>query len=166
MRCLKVCMPPENRHHVSLSAIAALIEPARIELLLAHFIPDPAERAFVARCIVDIGPAHHRGANYVLLALLGQLLELRAPKIDPCEQGETVAVPIRLPPPQLMAMEARTYPLRMSIAALQRLAEGDSHRLAAMVDCLLDGPPQHTLANVAMVNVLGVLLERSEPPAK
>lgn len=159
-------MPPEHRHHVPLSAITALIEPARIDSLLNHFIPDAAERAFVTRCILDSGPAHHRGANYVLLALLAQLLESCAPSRDLGEQGETVAVPIRLPTPQLMAMDERAYPLRMSIAPLQRLAGGDSHRLAAMIDCLLDGPPQHTLANVAMVNVLGMLLKGLEQRAK
>ena len=158
-------MPPENRHQVPLSAIAALIEPARIEALLAHFVSDAAERAFVTRCILDIGPAHHRGTNYVLLGLLAQLLERASPS-DLCEQGETVAVPMRLPTPQMMADERRTYPLRMSIAPLKLLAEGDPHRLAAMIDCLLDGPPQHALANAAMVNLLGVLLERLAPRAK
>lgn len=158
-------MPPETLPRVPLSAISALIEPARVEALLVPFISDAAERAFVTRCILDIGPAHHRGTNYVLLGLLAQLVERASPS-DLCEQGETVAVPMRLPTPQMMADERRTYPLRMSIAPLKLLAEGDPHRLAAMIDCLLDGPPQHALANAAMVNLLGVLLERLEPRAK
>ncbi|HSP78469.1 MAG TPA: hypothetical protein VLQ93_08065, partial [Myxococcaceae bacterium] len=76
-------MPPHHAHkppppphvHVSSSAISAFIEPERIEALLAPLVPEPQERAFVVRCLLGEGPAHHRGANYVLLALLGQVLE-------------------------------------------------------------------------------------------
>lgn len=159
-------MTADNRPHVSLSAIAALIEPARIDALLARFVSDAAERAFVNRCIVGTGPAHHRGANYVLLALLALLLERHDPDRALCEQGDTVAVPIRLPTSQTTEAKERMYPLRMATAPLKRLAAGDPHRLAAMIDCLLDGPPQHALANAAMVNLLGVLLDRLEPRIK
>lgn len=150
-------MPPH--HKVPLSTIGALVEPERIEPLLARWIANPAERAFVTRCIVDLGPAHHRAANYVLLRLLAQLLEMLPSPSDRPDESETVAVPIRLPAPGVL-YEQKAYPLHMSIAPLKRLAEGNPQRLAAMIDCLLDGPPQHALANAAMVNALGALIEQ------
>jgi len=160
-------MPPEFDHQVPLSAIYALIEPSRIDRLLGRFIPDPKERAFVSRCILEIGPAHHRGANYVLLGLLAQALERLVPEVaEPQEEVATTAIPIRLPLPQAATAEDRMYPLHMAIAPLRRLADGDEQRLAAMIDCLTDGPPQHALANAAMVNALGLLLEQLEADAK
>ena len=36
----------------------------------------------------------------------------------------------------------------------------DQSRLEAMIDCLTDGPPQHALANVAMVTLLTEILSR------
>ncbi len=153
-------MPHHSHHKVPLATIGALIEPARIEALLARFVPDPDECAFVTRCIVDLGPAHHRAANYVLLRLLAQVLEQLADKSQPHEVAETVAVPIRLPTPGISMTEEKVYPLHMSLAPLKSLAEGNEQRLAAMVDCLLDGPPQHALANAAMVNVLGLVLDQ------
>ena len=146
-------------HKVPLSTIGALIEPKRIESLLARWISDPDERAFVTRCIVDIGPAHHRAANYVLLRLLAHLLEMLSSSGDRHDESETVAVPIRLPAPGVFN-EEKVYPLHMSLTPLKRLAEGNPQRLAAMIDCLLDGPPQHALANAAMVNALGTLIEQ------
>lgn len=155
-------MPPESRRKVPLSTLGALIEPARIEALLARWIADANECAFVTRCIVDIGPAHHRAANYVLLRLLAQILEQLTDKSNRHDEAESVAVPIRLPTPGALATDEKVYPLRMSLAPLKRLAQGNPQRLAAMIDCLLDGPPQHALANAAMVNVLGLLLEQLE----
>jgi hypothetical protein len=60
-------MPPRPPHdrHVPSSAIASFIDAARIETLLAPWIPDP----------LGEGPAHLRGANFVLLRLLGLVLE-------------------------------------------------------------------------------------------
>jgi hypothetical protein len=158
-------MTPADHDHVPLPAISALIQPAPIDALLTRFIEDPEERAFVARCILDAGPAHHRGANYVILRLLAQALErleeTAAPKEGPESAEQTVQIPMRLPAPHVISTD-QTYPLRMEISALQKLAEGDERRLASMIDCLLDGPPQHALANALMVNALGRLLERLE----
>lgn len=159
-------MPPASHHHVPLSAISALIQPTRIDALLARWIEDSEERAFVARCILEAGPAHHRGANYVLLLMLAQALErieaLAAPQgsSEPAEQP--VRIPMRLPAPHVISSTEQTYPLRMDVSALRELADGDERRMAAMVDCLLDGPPQHALANALMVNALGRLLHRLE----
>lgn len=129
---------------------------------MARWIADANECAFVTRCIVNTGPAHHRAANYVLLRLLAQVLERLTDKSNRHDEAESVPVPIRVPTPGALAMEEKVYPLQMSLAPLKRLAEGDPQRLAAMIDCLLDGPPQHALANAAMVNVLGFLLEQLE----
>ena len=153
-------MPHHSHHTVPLTSIGALIEPARIEALLSCWIADPDECAFVTRCIVDLGPAHHRAANYVLLRLLAQVLEQLGDKSTRHDVPDTVAVPIRLPTARIEKVDEKVYPLHMSLAPLKNLADGDSQRLAAMVDCLLDGPPQHALANAAMVNVLGLVLEQ------
>lgn len=159
-------MPPASHHHVPLSAISALTQQARIDAQLARFIEVSEERAFVARCTLDAGPAHHRGADYVLLRLLALALERleaeAASKDGPESAQESVPIPMRLPAPHVISRADQTYPLRMEISALQELADGDGRRLAPMIDCLLDGPPQHSLANALMVNALGRLLERIE----
>lgn len=102
----------------------------------------------------------------MLLALLAQLVERYDSASAPREPGETVPVPIRLPPSQTIGVTGRMYPLRMDTAPLMGLAAEQPHLLAAMIDCLLDGPPQHALANALMVNLLGVLLAQLEPRAK
>src|SRR5678815_1468409 len=63
-------MPPP-RHASS----ATFIDPARVDALLAGAVPDDEDRAFVVRCILGEGPVHHRGANYVLLLLLGMVVD-------------------------------------------------------------------------------------------
>jgi hypothetical protein len=50
----------------------------------------------------------------------------------------------------------------MPTAALERLAPAGSPEMAALIDCLVDGPPHHALANAAMVCLLGALLARLE----
>lgn len=142
--------------HVPSSAITRFIDRARIDALLAPWIEDPAGRAFVVRCMLDEGPAHHRGANYVLLALLGRLLEPGGP----VPAGDSVPVPIRVPAAQVDDPERLAYPLALRTRALEGLAR-DPRELEAMVDCLTDGPPQHALANAAMVALLDLLLERA-----
>lgn len=149
---------PPHKSHVSSSAISGFIEPERLEPLLAPLVPDPSDRAFVLRCIVGSGPAHHRGANYVLLALLARLLEARG--ITPrALAGDTLPVPMRIPPHLTEGGPPPAFALALPIAPLEALAGDDPHTLAAMVDCITDGPPQHALANVAMVALLGQLLE-------
>jgi hypothetical protein len=158
-------MPPRPPHerHVPSSAISGFIETHPIEALLAPWIPDAAARAFVVRCMLAEGPAHHRGANYVLLRLLGQVLERVAPRGPvPAPAGEPLEVPMRLPPHLAKASEPKSFPLALPTGPLERLAPRGSREFEAMVDCLTDGPPQHALANVAMVTLLAELLARLE----
>ena len=134
-----------------------------VSALLAPLVADEAERAFVVRCLLDEGPAHHRGANYVILRLLGMLLE------GPAEvAGETRAAPMHLPPhltEDRKDEDEQSYPLRLPLAPLDRLAPRGSAEQEAMIEALFDGPPQHALANVAVVCLVDALLRRRERKA-
>jgi hypothetical protein len=156
-------MPPRPPHerHVPSSAISGFIEPQRIEALLAPWLPDAQARAFVVRCILSEGPAHHRGANYVLLSLLGRVLEHLPPLSSvPAPAGEPLEVPMRLPPHLAKDSGPKSYPLGLPPEPLEQLAPQGSRHFEAMVDCLTDGPPQHALANVAMVTLVAEILSR------
>lgn len=157
--------PPHHRH-VPSSAIASLLEHgrSRLDALLKPWVEDEEDRRFILRCILDEGPAHHRGANYVLLALLG---EAAAGGVRPGKPGRTIPVPMRLPPhlaeEREDADEDAVFPLRFPVEPLLRLAKEGSSELDAMVDCLTDGPPQHALANAAMLCLLATILQREDP---
>jgi hypothetical protein len=168
--------PPHPPRHAPRSAVAALIRPEAIAALLEPYIPDPEDRDFVVRCIAAEGPVHHRGASYALLCLAGLALAAadaspaaapgqagagREPPRRPAEGG--VPVPLRLPP-HLAARghDDAHYPLRMPTAALERIAPAGSAEHAALIDCLLDGPPHHALANAALVCLIDALLARIE----
>lgn len=155
-------MPPRPPHerHVPSSAISGFIDAGRIDALLEPWIPDAGERAFVTRCIVGEGPAHHRGANYVLLRLIGRLLEHVPASAPPSPAADAAEVPVRLPPHLARGRGPASYPLRLPVTPLTALAREGSRELEAMVDCLTDGPPQHALANVAMVTLLTELEAR------
>jgi hypothetical protein len=124
-------------------------------------MPDAEERAFVVRCIAGEGPIHHRGASYTLVCLLGLLLEALGAEARGAPAGKSVPVPIRLPP-HLARGDDHDYPLSMPLAPLTRLAPEGSPELAALVDCLTDGPPHHALANAAMVCLLDALFTHAE----
>lgn len=131
-----------------------------LEQALAPFVPDPADRQFVARCVVGEGPAHHRGANYVLLKLLARALEKAGgAKVS---SGPAVSVPMHIPPHLRGEGEPQDYPVRLPTAPLEALAPGRPREIEAMADCLTDGPPQHAVANALMVAMLGALLEALE----
>lgn len=157
---------PPRHHPLPSSAIAALIRPERLAALLEPWLPDAEDRAFVVRCIAAEGPVHHRGASYALLSLLGVLLEAAGPRA-PAPGGDVVPVPMRIPP-HLAARghDDHHYPLEMPTAPLERLAARGSPEFTAIVDCLLDGPPHHALANAAMVCLIDALLARLPPPAE
>ncbi|WP_437730152.1 hypothetical protein [Sorangium sp. So ce1335] len=143
------------------SVVSALIRPERLDALLAPWMPDAEERAFVVRCIVGEGPVHHRGASYTLVCLLGLLLEELGPSQEGgAPAGESLPVPIRLPP-HLARGDDHDYPLSIPLAPLTRLAPKGSPELAALVDCLTDGPPHHALANAAMICLLDALFTRA-----
>ena len=125
-----------------------------VDAVLLPLLPDARERALVVRCLLDEGPAHHRGANWILIKLLSLVAGELAPVAD------SVPVPMRLPP-HVRGHADSVYPLRLPTALLQRLASNGDADVDAMVDCLLDGPPQHALANVAMVCLIDALLRRT-----
>lgn len=155
-------MPPVPRHLLSTSAMLAFVRTGPIEELLKYFVPREADRKYLARCLLDSGPSHHRGANFVLLALLAKVLEKlptqESRNAPVCEQTSAVPVPIRLPPHLAESSEERYYPLCLSPGVLHLLDGANEQSVAAMVDCLVDGPPQHALANALMVNVLERIL--------
>lgn len=152
-------MPPRFPAPPSLSR--DVLRQADIEALLVPWLPDPTDRAFVARCIVDEGPIHHRGSSYALLRLLG--LALAAAGGPAATTGETAAIPMRLPPHLRRGDDDQNFPLGVPLAALERLAPRDSPAFGALLDCLRDGPPHHALANAAMVCLLDALLARLSP---
>lgn len=157
---------PPPKHPLPPSTIRALLSPERLESLLGAFVPDPADRAFVARCILEQGPAHHRGASFTLLAIAALLLERTGGLPDKPPSGETVSVPLRLPPHLAEENnEDQAYPLRMPLAPIEAIASGKTPAVEALVDCLLDGPPHHALANAVLVCAFGTLLERLSGPS-
>jgi hypothetical protein len=137
------------------------IDPSRIDSLLAGVLPDSEDRAFVVRCILGEGPKHHRGANYVLLRLLGMVVdELGGGDIAALAARGTLPVPMKVPPHLARPGSMMAYPLGLPTAPLERLAPGGSVEQAAMAECLMDGPPQHALANAAMLWLVGAALQR------
>lgn len=160
-------MPPPPKHekkhphrHVPASRALRFVDAESLTALLAGLVPAQADRDFVLRCLIEEGPLHHRGANYLLLRLLGRVLE-RVPGADAPLDG--VEVPMRLPPHLEDEVEEGTFPLRLPTRALRELVGDDEASLEAAIDCLTDGPPQHALANVVMVALLERLLARLEP---
>lgn len=132
-----------------------------IEALLEPWLPDATDRGYVARCIVEEGPIHHRGANYALLRLLG--LALAAVGGAGPQRGEAAPVALRLPPHLRRGVDDENFPLGVPLSALERLAPRGSPTFDALLDCLRDGPPHHALANAAMVCLLGALIDRLAP---
>jgi hypothetical protein len=153
-------VPPRHRPpHLPLSVISRLLDPKRVEPLLEPFVTDPADRAFIVRCVIGEGPVHHRGANWVLLALLGEVLQ-RCPPGETTQSAQRSPVSMRLPPHLEEEIDEGHWPLELDLEPLRALASDEGRALDAMVDCLVDGPPQHALANVLMVNLLGAILRR------
>lgn len=151
---------PRHPHPGARTGHLGFIDRDAISGLLAPLVDNDEERAFVVRCLLDEGPAHHRGANFVLLKLLEQLLQGAATPSD-----ETRQVPMQLPPHLAEELEddaEQTYPIDLPLRALDRLAPRDSAAQEAMIAALTDGPPQHALANVAMVALIDSALRQRE----
>jgi hypothetical protein len=153
-------MSPTHLHQHDHPAVAA-IDRQRISTLVAAYAPDPAACAFIVRCILDEGPIHHRGDNFVLLALLGEVLDRLPPAVggEPRE-GAFFPVQMRIPPAHHATSEPKTYPLSIPQAPLALLDGGDPARRSTLAECLADGPPHHALANAMMVNLLHTILQR------
>lgn len=145
--------------HVPASRALRFVDRAALDSLLVPLVPGAADRQFVIRCLVDEGPLHHRGANDVLLRLVGRVLE-RVPGEDAPADG--VKVPMRLPPHLEGSVEEGEFPISLPTSALRALVGGDEASLEAAIDCLTDGPPQHALANVVLVSLLERILSRLE----
>lgn len=150
-------MPPGHPPHPRRSdgRVDLFMDHARIDRILLPWVPDADERAFVVRCLLDEGPAHHRGSNWVLLALLSELVGEPGPPA-----GRAVPVPMRLPPHLADGAAGPDFPLSIPRRVLERLAPGDERAQQAMIDCLVDGPPQHALSNAAMLCLLDAALRR------
>ena len=151
-------MPPHRS-----ATSTAFIDASRIDAILAGALPDAEDRAFVVRCILSEGPAHHRGANYALLRLLGLLLErLGGADMASLRARGTLPVPMKVPPHLERQGSLMAYPLPLPTAPLAELAPAGSPEQSAMADCLSDGPPQHALANAAMTWLIGAALAKLE----
>jgi hypothetical protein len=148
----------------SRASSATFVDTARVDALLADVVPDAEDRAFVVRCILGEGPVHHRGANYVLLMLLGKLVDkLGAGDVAALRARGTLPVPMKVPPHLERPGSLMTYPLPIPTGPLDELAPSGSPEQMQMVECLNDGPPQHALANAAMMWLIGAALARVEP---
>ncbi len=155
--------PSPGAHHGS--AADRLVR-ARVEALLAPWVADSHDRAFVLRCLVDEGPSHHRGATVALLLLLERTLQRCPPLPEPGPGADPQAPPaaaisLRLPPHLRAALDPaeRDYPLSLPTAALGR-AIGDPRTTDLLIEHLTDGPPHHALANALMVTLLEAILAR------
>jgi hypothetical protein len=157
--------PPRDaaapRRRLPSSTITSFIDHGRVDALLRPWLPDDRDRAFVVRCMLDEGPAHHRGATYTLLALLGEAVRRRGavPALDP----RAVPVPMRVAAHHADPAE-HVYPLGVPRGALEAIAGPGSPAVDAMLDCLTDGPSHHALANAACVCLISALLAAPDAP--
>jgi hypothetical protein len=154
--CYREGMP--HRLFATVSSTQNVLRHEEIEALLAPWLHDRTDRAFVARCLVDEGPIHHRGATYALLRLIGLALAAVGGPGD--VRDESAPIPLRLPPHLRRRGDDGDFPLGVPLEAIERLAPRGSPEFTALLDCLRDGPPHHALANAAMVCMLGALLDR------
>lgn len=158
--------PPRSRphlRHAPAQGLSGFVDERAIDDVLAPFVPSAPARAFVVRAVLREGPAHHRGANFVLLRLLGLVAErLGASRVA----GEVLPFAMRLPPHLESDADDAEWPLGVPAAALERLASKGSREHETMFDCVTDGPPQHAVANVAMLTLLEAILERLEQPGR
>lgn len=155
--------PPPHHGHGPLAA--PTFDPAAtrdaFDRILAPFVPDERDRAFVVRCVADEGPVHHRGATYALIRLLALALDAAGGPPSAAHGAPHARVPMRLPPHLHRRDDGEhDFPLSLPLAPLERIAPAGSRELEALVDFLTDGPPHHALANAAMVSLIGALLDR------
>lgn len=66
---------------------------------------------------------------------------------------------MRLPPHLEDEIDERDWPLRVPEHALELAGHGDRRLMDVLADCLTDGPPQHSVANVLMLQLLTAMLE-------
>lgn len=156
---------PHPHDRASAAAVAQALDAERLERILWPWLPDPRERSFVVRCILGEGPIHHRVASYALIALAGLIAErLRVAPTAPVAMG--VKVPMRLSPGQERPYgETPAYPLPLDDIGLAAVTRGRHDLQDALTSAVIDGPPHHALANVALLNLLGAILAHIESSA-
>lgn len=152
---------PRKHHdrHRHDERISAFLDHDRIDQILMKLVPDDDDRGFVVRCLLDEGPPHHRGSNFILLCLLAGLLEGH---VEPSDDAELAQVPMRVPPHLAEDRSDIAFPIAIPRAALERLSPGDRRAQQAMIDCLIDGPPQHALANAVMLCLIDAALRQRD----
>lgn len=151
----------KSRPRLPSPRVAEHVDRAHLDAIVARWVSDPHERDFVARCLADEGPAHHRGATFAILTLLERLLE-RIPETSPRpETAPTAPVALHLPPHLADDLDPHDghFPLAMPTGALRDVA-ADPREAEAMIDSLTDGPPHHALANALTVAMLDEALRR------
>lgn len=150
---------PPHRHRHPLSALSGAADPDRLADALTPIIPDPHDRAFVVRCILGDGPAHHRAASWALLVLAADIAaRLGANDEEPAPEDDSVTVRLRIPP-HLATTDDSAFPLRLPMAPLRAIARNERD-VEALADALVDGPPHHALANAALVSIFDRILTR------
>jgi len=130
------------------------LDPAAIDAALAPIVPEPRDRAFVLRCVVDEGPRHHRGASWALLRMLAAVLaELGGAEAHPDAAGEPVQM--RLPPSLAAATDDGAFPVGVPTRLLGAIMDEDE--LAVALASLHDGPPHHAVANAVMATLIDAI---------
>jgi hypothetical protein len=147
---------PHHHHHPP--SMPDLVQPERIDALLAPWVPNEEDRAFVLRNILAEGPEHHRITTYTILILLGEVLA--ATGGDRRGLGPGVDVPMRLPPRR--DQRPATFPATLPTRILSRVLPPDRSEDPVVVDALLGGPSHHALANAAMIDLLDRILASLE----
>ncbi len=151
---------PGHRHRHSLSALSAASSQAKLEEALELVIPDAEDAAFVARCILGDGPAHHRAASWALLTVAAEIARRVGARPAPAGGDQPVSLPL---PPHLRHGEDASFPVSLPLAPLRAVLERERD-VEAMADALIDGPPHHALANAALVALLARVLDRLDEP--
>jgi hypothetical protein len=145
--------PPPPRHEAKRHKVA---DKDRLERALAGLVEHDEDRAFIARCIAREGPPHHQGASYALIALVRAVADRIAAQPRP-KRGPRPSM--RVSPHHAPDDDEREFALSLPQGAIERI-EPDPARAKALVECLLDGPTHHVLANVAQVALLDAILDR------
>jgi hypothetical protein len=122
---------------------------------LAGIVVDQDDRDFIARCIAREGPPHHQGASFVIITLARQIAERMGASPSP-HRGPRPSM--KVPPHHARDdNDEREFAIALPVSAIARV-ERDPERARALIECLLDGPTHHALANVAMVALLESIL--------
>lgn len=134
-------------------------DPEALRNALSLLVVDPQDAAFIARCILGEGPAHHRAASWSLIVLAAEIASRLgcSPASEDDQPADAVRIPLRLPPHRLREDDA--FPLEMPVEPLRAIV-GRERDVEALADALVDGPAHHALANAALVGIFNRILEQ------